>query len=348
MSAETTPREPEKHVVVLDDDIIVLRATARLLRAAGMRVTPTTSAKEAMEHVVCDSADAIVSDLHMPDLGGHLVLAMLARAAPSAARVLMTSETDFARVAELLVPYSVDALIAKPDAAVKLVPMLRDLLSSPRGTSTTRGDNARAHARTIVRALALREYETESHCERVAAWSKRIAQELELSPTKILEVELGALLHDAGMLGVRESIIQKPGPLSPDERLELRRHPDLGAALLTEIPVLAGALAIVQNHHERVDGSGYPRGLLREDIPLGARIFAVADAYDAIVSDRPYRRGQPDASARQEIASVAGVQFDRQVVDAFLRIDVVDWLLVGQRAVGQATDRPPAPDHIDA
>ena len=339
---EVPPSQPPRHhVVLLDDDLDVLRATTRLLQAAGIRVTPTSSAKAAMEHVVCDGADAIVSDLHMPDLGGHLVLAMLARAAPAAARVLMTSEADFARVAELIVPYSVDALISKPDVSRKLVPLLRELLTSPRGTAVARGDNARAHARTIVRALALREYETEAHCERVAGWSKRLAMELELSPTRVLEVELGALLHDAGMLGVREAIVQKPGPLSADERIELMRHPDLGVALLTEISVLAGALDVVQSHHEQVDGSGYPRGLVGNAIPLGARIFAVADAYDAMMSDRPYRRGRSDALARQEIASLTARQFDPAVVDAFLRIDVVEWLYVGQSAFAQATERPP-------
>lgn len=332
---------PSKHVVLIDDDLDVLRAMERLLRASGFRVTPTTSAREAMERVVCDAADAIVTDLYMPDLGGHLVLAMLARAAPAAARVLMTGETDFRRVAELMVPYSVDALVSKPEAPQKLVPILRELLSHKRHTASARADEARAHARSIVRALALRDGETEAHCERVAAWSRRLAQELGLPPLRMLDVELGALLHDVGKIGVRDSVLLKPGPLTPDEWKEMRRHPDLGAALLAEIPVLAGALPIVTCHHERLDGKGYPKGLSGDRIPIDARIFQVIDAYDAIVSDRPYRKGQSDKVARQEIERMRGAQFDDLVVDAFMRIDEGDWMDVGRSAVATATIAPP-------
>lgn len=338
------PADPKKHIVVIDDELHVLNATSRLLRAAGFRVSATTSAKEAMERVVNERADAIVTDLYMADLGGHMVLAMLARAAPDAARVLMTSETDFARVAELMVPYSVDALVSKPEAGAKLVPILREVLAQKRHAASGRQDEARAHARSIVRALALRDCETEAHCERVAAWSRRLAGALGLPPVRMLDVELGALLHDVGKIGVRDQVLLKPGPLTPDEWKEMRRHPELGAALLAEIPVLAGAVPIVRCHHERLDGKGYPNGLAGDEVPIDARIFQVIDAYDAIVSDRPYRKGQSDAIARQEILRMTGSQFDPAVVETFMSIDVVEWLAVGQSAVAQATIAPPDTD----
>jgi putative nucleotidyltransferase with HDIG domain len=253
----------------------------------------------------------------------------------------MTSETDFSRVAELMVPYSVDALVSKPEAAAKLVPVLREVLSHKRHTASGRADEARAHARSIVRALALRDCETEAHCERVAAWSRKLATEMGLPPVRVLDVELGALLHDVGKIGVRDNVLLKPGPLTPEEWREMRKHPELGAALLAEIPVLSGAVPIVKCHHERLDGKGYPHGLEGDDVPIDARIFQVIDAYDAIVSDRPYRKGQSDAVARQEVMRMVGSQFDETVVETFMRIDVVDWLAVGQSAVAQATIAPP-------
>jgi HD-GYP domain-containing protein (c-di-GMP phosphodiesterase class II) len=146
-----------------------------------------------------------------------------------------------------------------------------------------------------------------------------------LSPSRVLDVELGALLHDVGKIGVRDAVLLKPGPLTEDEWVEMRKHPDLGVALLTEVPALRRALPIVQCHHERRDGKGYPRALVGNAIPLDARIFQVVDAYDAIVSDRPYRKGRSDAEARAEIAQHVGPQFDPEVFEAFNRIPALDW-----------------------
>jgi response regulator RpfG family c-di-GMP phosphodiesterase len=318
-----------RHVVILDDDDNVLRSVERLVVAAGFRVTATTSPKLAMEVVVCEGADAIISDLHMPEMGGQLVLAMLAQAAPRCARLLLTNDTDFARVASLAVPYSVHAFVSKRDTVTRLIPALKDLfMNRPEGEHATSPDETRGLARSIVRALALRDYETELHCERVSAWSHRLASALGLSPSRVFDVELGALLHDVGKIGVRDAVLLKPGPLDEDEWREMRRHPELGVALLADVPSLQRAIPIVQCHHERRDGKGYPRALTGNAIPIDARIFQVVDAYDAIVSDRPYRKGRSDAVAREEIEKHVGPQFDPEVFDAFQKIDVDDWTAV--------------------
>lgn len=319
-----------KHVVVLDDDENQLRSIKRLIQAAGFRVSCTTSPKEAMEIVVCEGAEAIISDLHMPEMGGHLVLAMLAQAAPRCARILLTSDTDFARVASLAVPYSVHALVSKRDTMTRLVPALRELfLNRPPDHETGGGaEEARCLARSIVRALALRDFETEAHCERVATWARRLASELGLAPTRVLDVELGALLHDVGKIGVRDAVLLKPGPLDEREWEEMRRHPDLGVALLADVPSLRRAIPVVQCHHERRDGKGYPRGLTGNAIPIDARIFQIVDAYDAIVSDRPYRKGASDEVARQEIEKHVGPQFDPDVFAIFAKIPPEQWAQV--------------------
>ncbi len=326
-SARVSPRR----VVVLDDDDASARAIARLLQAAGFAVSTTTSAKEAMEIVVCEGADAIVSDLHMPEMGGQIVLAMLAQASPKTARLLLTNETDFTRVASLAAPYSIHAMVAKREASSRLVPVLRELVAGrPEDDETAISDQARGLARSIVRALALRDYETEAHCERVAAWSRRLASEMGLSPSRILDVELGALLHDIGKIGVRDAVLLKPGPLDDEEWVEMKRHPDLGVALLADVPALRRASPIVQCHHERRDGTGYPRGLRGNAIPLDARIFQIVDAYDALVSDRPYRKGCRDEDARAEIERHIGPQFDPEVYAALERIPRAEWARIGE------------------
>lgn len=322
-------KSSQRHVVLLDDDVRALRGLARTVANAGHRVTATTDPKQAMEVVVCEHADAIVTDLHMPQMSGNLVLAMLSQAAPNAARLLLTSDTDFGQVAAMIAPYSVHAFVAKQDASSRLVTTLQELFTAHEQIDEAqRGEEARTMARSIVRALALRDYETEAHCERVAAWAKRLATEMGLSPSRVTDVELGSLLHDVGKIGVRDAILLKPGPLTADEWIEMKRHPDLGVALLADVPGLRRATAVVQNHHERRDGKGYPRGLGGDEVPIDARIFQVVDAYDAIVSDRPYRKGRSDAEAREEIANHVGPQFDPQVFEAFMRIPAPDWIRV--------------------
>lgn len=323
--ASHMPSAP-KHVVLLDDDVRTLRGLARTLANAGLRVTATTDPKQAMEVVVCEHVDAIVSDLYMPQMSGNLVLAMLAHVAPRVARLLLTNETDFARIASLIAPYSVHAFLAKQEAQTQLVPALERLLAAHEEFDEVASvTEARTMARSVVRALALRDYETEAHCERVAAWARRLAQELKLPYTRVVDVELGSLLHDIGKIGVRDAILLKPGPLTEDEWVEMKKHPELGVALLTEVPALRRAIPVVLNHHERRDGKGYPRRLVGSAIPIDARIFQLVDAYDAIVSDRPYRKAQTDAEAREELARHVGGQFDPDVFDAFRQIPADEW-----------------------
>jgi HD-GYP domain-containing protein (c-di-GMP phosphodiesterase class II) len=130
----------------------------------------------------------------------------------------------------------------------------------------------------------------------------------------------GVLLHDIGKIGIPDAILLKPGPLTKDEWTIMRRHPEIGKRLIENIPFLKGAVPIVYCHHERWDGNGYPQGLREEDIPLGARIFAVVDAFDAMTFDRPYSRAVPFDAARAEIRRCAGSHFDPTVVESFSRI----------------------------
>lgn len=171
-----------------------------------------------------------------------------------------------------------------------------------------------------VRALDLRDRETAGHSLRVTELSLRLARAMGISDEQLVHVRLGALLHDIGKLGISDAILYKPGRLSEEELKMLKQHPTLGYHLLSPIPFLQPALDIVYCHHERWDGSGYPRGLRDEAIPLAARIFAVVDVWDALIADHPYRRGTPKEEAIAYIKELAGVKLDPQVVEAFLKV----------------------------
>ncbi|HUU96682.1 MAG TPA: HD-GYP domain-containing protein [Phycisphaerae bacterium] len=183
----------------------------------------------------------------------------------------------------------------------------------------------RGTARALVAALDAREHDTERHSERVCAYAVRLADELEVSPEQRRSIALGGLLHDIGKIGVPDSILLKPGRLTDDEWHFIRKHPELGKQILASVPFLQSAIDIVHCHHERFDGGGYPRSLAGEEIPLGARIFAVADVYDALTTARPYRRPDSCESARREIEKGIGSHFDPQVVAAFQRIPPAEW-----------------------
>ena len=182
---------------------------------------------------------------------------------------------------------------------------------------------AQAYDATIegwVLALDLRDRELEGHTLRVTELSLRLARELGIKDEELVHIRRGALLHDIGKLGIPDTILFKPGPLTEEEQQVMRRHPVLGYTLLSPIQFLRPALDIVYCHHENWDGSGYPRGLKGEDIPRTARIFSVANVWDVLVADRPFRPGSSKDEAIAYIKDQAGKQFDPQVVNAFLTV----------------------------
>ena len=171
------------------------------------------------------------------------------------------------------------------------------------------------------RALDLRDEETEGHTRRVTEMTLRLARAMNLNETEIMHIKRGALLHDIGKLGVPDNILRKPGPLTDDEWVIMRKHPQYAYDLLQPIPFLAMALDIPYCHHEKWDGSGYPRKLKSDGIPLAARVFAVADVWDALRSDRPYRKGWEEEKVRDHIRQQSGTHFDPQVVEVFLGLE---------------------------
>jgi putative nucleotidyltransferase with HDIG domain len=169
-----------------------------------------------------------------------------------------------------------------------------------------------------VRALDLRDKETEGHTQRVTTLTVRLAQSLGVDEEGLLHIRRGALLHDIGKMAIPDGILLKPGDLTDEERTMIQLHPVYAHEMLSPIKFLIPALDIPYCHHEKWDGSGYPRGLKGEEIPLAARIFTVVDVWDALVSDRPYRKGLKPIDIRKYITEQSGLSFDPRMAAAFL------------------------------
>lgn len=172
----------------------------------------------------------------------------------------------------------------------------------------------------MSKAIEFKDWETAGHSERVTGLTVQLARRMDVSETEIMHIQRGALLHDIGKIWISDSILLKRGVLTPGERLEMQRHPQIAFELFKSVPFLRKALAVPHYHHEKWDGTGYPSNLEGIKIPLAARIFAVADNYDALISDRPYRRAISSAEALEYIREQAGKHFDPAVVEAFLGV----------------------------
>jgi len=201
------------------------------------------------------------------------------------------------------------------------------------GALKSLGDAYRTTLKALTAALETRDSETHGHSERVVNFSLRLGRELALDEGQMRALEFGSLLHDIGKIGVPDAILRKPAKLSEEEWVRMREHPLHGQKILRGIEFLEGASRVVAQHHERWDGSGYPLGLRGESIDLNARIFAVADAFDAITSDRVYRAGRSYDEALAELDAYAGRQFDPRVVEAFRRVPVDEWDEIRRRSL---------------
>lgn len=202
--------------------------------------------------------------------------------------------------------------------------------------------------RALVSAIEARDSYTRGHSERVALYARRLARELGLGDEECERIYVAGLLHDVGKIGVADAVLQKPGPLTPEEFAEIQKHPDIGYSILMDLKRMEHILPGVLHHHERLDGAGYPDGLVGEAVPLQARILAVVDAWDAMSTARPYRQPMPKGRAAEIIAAGRGSQWDADVVDAFFRIlDEIEETARTHESPGFALRRrrPPLREH---
>ncbi len=335
-------REPVR-ILVVDDDAAVRNAIGLLLREEGYETTTVDNAESALDLARAEEFPLVISDMRMPGKDGAWLRDRLHEARPDTAIIMLTAFGDTEAAVEALHKGATDYLL-KPPKVTDLIRAIEQALSKRRleqarqryRTSLERrvrdrtGELQQAlqdlevtYSTTLwalVAALDAREHEVSNHSQRVVRYTLAIARRLGLAEKELPAIGRGALLHDIGKIGIPDAILSKPGKLTEEEWVVMRTHPQIGHDILRAIPFLGLPAEIVLSHQERFDGKGYPRGLAGEAVPLGARIFAIADTYDAITSDRPYRKKQAPEAARAEMQRCSGTQFDPACVEPFLTI----------------------------
>lgn len=351
-----------RRILVVDDDPLILRAIQRVLEAQGFEVLANVSPEMALEDLRGAEVGLIVSDYMMPGMNGVEFLMEARRICPDAPRLLLTAINDFRVAAEAVNNGEIYRLLAKPWNHADLVTTVRQAYEfgelkrqHARLTARVQEQNAvlqevnrnlegLVQERTkdlldgMINALDYRDMETQWHSHRVSLYARHLAEEMGMEGLALHDVEMGALLHDIGKIGVRDSVLLKPGPLTPLEWEEMKEHPAIGYRLLRGIDYLKEAAKIVLQHQERYDGKGYPAGLKGDEIVIGARIFAVVDTLDAIRTDRIYRPGRPFSVAVEEIKRCAGTQFDPEVVEAFVQTPPEAWEVIRMRVERMAQE----------
>jgi putative nucleotidyltransferase with HDIG domain len=340
-----------EHILVCDDEEAIREVISTLLDAQGYACTVVQNGSRAIEELKKSPYDLVLSDIVMPEMDGMRLLKQVRGLDEDVPVIMVTAMHDISIAIEairagaydyILKPFEKDQLYHSVKRALEHRHLIMENRSYQRDLerlvaerthqlSMTLRDLEESYDYTLEAlggALDAKDAETEGHCQRVTAITILIARIMNVDEEQLRHIARGAFLHDIGKMGIPDQVLRKPGPLTDNERQLMKRHCEIGYTVLKKIPFLKEAAEIVLAHQESYDGSGYPRGLKGAEIPLGARIFAVADTLDAMTSDRPYRKALPIAAARAEVQKFSGSQFDPKVVEAFLSKPNEFWVKV--------------------
>ena len=328
---DSLPSSSRIRILVVDDDELVRDTFSAVLNDEGYDVCCASSAREAFSQLRAHQFDIMLCDIFMPETNGLELLPQVHAAYPDMPVILVTGYGTVSMARDALrngasdfitkpcnlsdLPIIVERNLARQDVQKHHTEQYSQALFTSNETVLD----------ALMTALNTRDTETEGHSERVTAYTIEMADLMGLSNAEMYPIERGALLHDIGKIGVPDTILLKPGKLTPEEWAEMRKHPLIGYEMCVKIDMLKMVAQIVKHHHEAWDGSGYPDGLKQATIPLGARIFAIADTLDAMTSDRPYRAALSFATARAEIEKFSGKQFDPAIVSVFLSVPEARW-----------------------
>jgi len=348
-------------ILIVDDEHEIREILCDLL-SDEHDCTAAASAEEALRWIRRQDFDLVLSDITMPGMSGLEMVPHVKKLSPHTVVVMVSGLQTVESAIDALRLGAFD-YVMKPfdlrqvEAAVKRALEHHELIEAKQRYENhleelveqrtaeldrTLGSLEEAYRSTLealTAALETRDSETHGHSERVVTYSLRLGQEYGLDGERMKSLEFGALLHDIGKIGVPDAILRKPTRLTEEEWVVMREHPLHGQQILRGIEFLLGASRVVAQHHEKWDGSGYPLGLAAEEIDICARIFAVADAFDAITSDRVYRRGKSYEDAARELDEWAGRQFDAKVVKAFHRVPREDWEDLYRRSLSRKEER---------
>jgi response regulator RpfG family c-di-GMP phosphodiesterase len=353
----------ERSSILIVDDEEPVRELMTLELGTRYACTSAASAQEAMKLLATQSFKLILSDIAMPGGSGLELCEFVRTSYPNTVMVMVSGTNDIHDAIEamrfgafdyVVKPFALLQVFVAVERALRhqaltefkhhheqlLEETVRVRTDELRQLNVTLNEmldllyaNYRATLRALARALEARDVETRGHSDRVVAYCLRLGTEMGLTKNELIALEQGALLHDIGKIGVPDAILLKPGPLTKDQWVAMKQHINHGLAIIETIQFLSGAAPVIGQHHEKFDGSGYPGGLSGKSIHVNARIFAVADALDAITSDRPYRNAQSYLKARAEILASTGQHFDPDIVEAYLRITDEEWTEIRSTAV---------------
>jgi response regulator RpfG family c-di-GMP phosphodiesterase len=355
MSAESR----KARILVVDDEEAVRTLLSARLVLEGHQCFTAEDSEEALEKIGGGNLDLILCDLWMPGMSGLELLKKVHAQFPQLAFVICTNEDDVRTGIEamklgaadyLVKPLQLDGMVVSLTKALEKRRLQLELAQHRNRLEEVVQERTRQLQVAIQRiehtydetlaalggALELRDIETQGHSRRVTHYCLEMARALHWSNEELRVLARGSFLHDIGKIGIPDAILLKPDRLTIEETAVMQTHARIGYDLLCRIAFLTPASQIVLTHQERWDGTGYPQGLRGEEIPFGARIFAIADTLDAITSDRPYRAGAPFSAAISEISRESGRQFDPEVVRIFLQVSEVVWRKIRR----EATERP--------
>ena len=318
------PGNARPKVMCVDDEPSILLLVQRLLQIQGFEPVGFSDPALAIAAFESGTYDAVITDIHMPGMDGLALLQALRERQPEIPVIVVTghgtADTAIQALREgasgmLVKPFTCDELLAEVRRALAASQMRYEALQyrylSPVLDSI---------ALTLSTAIEARNLETGEHCRQLGVLSERMAAVLGMDERQRTSIRIGGYLHDIGKIGIADAILLKPGKLTDEEMTEMKRHPDIGAAILEVHDAMADIAQIVRHHHERWDGRGYPDAIAGESIPLGARMIAVADAFSAMTTDRIYRPALTLEQAWAELRKHRGTQFDPEIVDVFEKV----------------------------
>ncbi|MGH9404523.1 MAG: HD domain-containing phosphohydrolase [Terriglobia bacterium] len=335
-------------VLLVDDEPGVCLMMGDALLPQGYTCESCSSGEDALERLRREGFDVVITDLYMRGISGMTVLKEGLKVRPESAFLVATGEGDARLGVEAMKQGAADYLV-KPLHLPSLLASVRKAclkkaqerrartrsqhyqqLAAKRSSQlknalASMGNHQDATIEALGALLSFRDHEMAGHAHRVSLYTLELAKRMGVSRKLWKDLARGAFLHDVGKIGIPDEILLKPGRLTSAEMDVVRTHATIGYQLLRRFEQLGAAAEMVRSHHERYDGAGYPRGLKAEEIPLGARIFAVADTLDAMITDRPYRQALPVERAYAEVRAAAGSQFDPKVVQAFLTASPRVW-----------------------
>ncbi len=340
-----------KKLLIVDDEVAVCALLRDWLTDAGFSCQTAVSGYEALAILEQAQVSGIISDLSMPGVSGFDLLAAVKTNYPHTAFLMATGIGDIRLAVQamkegaddyILKPFQLDAVVASVTRALEVRNLefelenyrtrLEEMVNERTGQlQAALGHIGQIYDETLEAlgaALDLKDGDTAGHARRVTRYCMEIAKAMGCSQDEMLQLQRGAYLHDIGKIAIPDAILLKPAKLTSEEMSVMWAHPYIGYEFVGRISFLSEAAEIVLTHHERFDGLGYPQRLMADDIPLGARIFAVADTLDAMTSDRPYRRALPYSAAREEILLQSGRQFEPRVVNTFFSLPEQTWVKI--------------------